>query len=35
VELAKGSDNRAALLKAIKGITLAEKTLDFVYERTK
>jgi len=35
VELAKGSDNRAALLKAIKSITLAEKTLDFVYERTK
>jgi phosphatidylethanolamine-binding protein (PEBP) family uncharacterized protein len=35
VELAKGSDNRAALLKVIKGITLAEKTLDFVYERTK
>jgi len=35
VELEKGSDNRAALLKAIKGITLSEKTLDFVYERTK
>ncbi len=35
VKLVKGSDNREALLKAIKGITLAEKTLDFVYERTK
>jgi Raf kinase inhibitor-like YbhB/YbcL family protein len=35
VKLAKDSDNRDALLKAIKGITLAETTLDFVYERTK
>ncbi len=35
VKLAKGSDNRAALLKAIKGLTLAEATLDFVYERDK
>lgn len=35
VKLAKGSDNRANLLKAIKGITLAEKTLDFQYERKK
>jgi Raf kinase inhibitor-like YbhB/YbcL family protein len=33
VNLAKGSDNRVALLKAIKDITLAETTLDFVYER--
>jgi hypothetical protein len=31
----KGSDNRNALLKAIKGVTIAETTLDFVYERTK
>ena len=35
VKLAKGSDNRAGLLKAIKGITLAETTLDFQYERRK
>ena len=35
VKLTKGSDNRAALLKAIKDITLAETTLDFVYEREK
>lgn len=35
VKLAKGSDNRAGLLKAIKGITLAETTLDFQYERKK
>jgi Raf kinase inhibitor-like YbhB/YbcL family protein len=33
VKLAKGSDNRHALLNAIQGITLAETTLDFVYER--
>ncbi len=35
VKLDKGSDNRANFLKAIKGITLAEKTLDFQYERKK
>ena len=35
VKLTKGSDNRGALLKAIKGSTLAETTLDFVYERAK
>ena len=35
VTLAKGNDNRAGLLKAIKGITLAETTLDFQYERKK
>ncbi len=35
VKLDKGSDNRANLLKAIKGFTLAETTLDFQYERKK
>ncbi len=35
LKLAKGSDNRAGLLKAIKKITLAETTLDFKYERKK
>lgn len=35
VKLDKGSDNRANFLKAVKGITLAEKTLDFQYERRK
>jgi phosphatidylethanolamine-binding protein (PEBP) family uncharacterized protein len=35
VKLAKGSDNRANLLKAIKDISLAETTLDFRYERKK
>ncbi len=33
VNLAKGSTDRAALLKEIKNITLGETTLDFVYER--
>ena len=35
VKLPKGNDNRATFLKAIKGVTLAETTLDFVYERSK
>ncbi len=35
LKLAKGSDNRANFLKAIKEITLAETTLDFQYERKK
>jgi hypothetical protein len=35
VKLAKGSDSRAAFLKAIQDVTLAETTLDFVYERAK
>ena len=35
LKLAKGSDNRAAFLKAVKDVTLAETTLDFQYERKK
>jgi Raf kinase inhibitor-like YbhB/YbcL family protein len=35
VSIAKGSDSRAAFLKAIKDVTLAETTLDFAYERAK
>lgn len=35
LNLAKGSDNRRGLLKAIEGIKLAETTLDFQYERKK
>jgi phosphatidylethanolamine-binding protein (PEBP) family uncharacterized protein len=35
VKIAQGSDNRDVFLKAIKDITIAETTLDFVYERTK
>ncbi len=35
VKLDRGSDNRENFLKAIKGIKLAEKTLDFQYERKK
>lgn len=35
VKIAKGNDNRSAFLKAIKDVTLAETTLDFVYERAK
>lgn len=35
LKLAKGSDNRAGLLKAIDSIKLAETTLDFQYERKK
>ena len=35
LKLPKGSVNRDTLRKAIKGITLAETTLDFVYERAK
>ena len=33
VKLDRGSDNREAFLKAINNVTLAEKTIDFVYER--
>jgi len=33
LKLAKGSDNRASFLKAIKNVSLAETTLDFQYER--
>ncbi|MCY2983782.1 MAG: YHYH protein [Planctomycetota bacterium] len=35
LKLAKGSDNRAAFLKAVKEAKLAETTLDFQYERKK
>ncbi len=35
VKLPKGSDNRAAFLKAVKDVTLAETTLDFIYERAR
>jgi len=34
-KLAKGSDNRASFLEAIKDISPAETTLDFQYERKK
>ena len=35
VKLAKGSDTRANLLKAMKDISLGETTLEFQYERKK
>lgn len=35
LKLTKGSDNRAAFLKAVKDVTLAKTTLDFQYERKK
>jgi len=34
-KLAKGCNNRASLLKAIKNVSLAETTLDFQYKRKK
>lgn len=35
LKLPRGSDNRAALLKAVKDVALAESTLNFKYERKK
>ncbi len=35
LKLPKGSENRVSLLKAVKGVTLAETTFDFQYERKK